>query len=213
VNLAEILDSVGRWALAVITSLGYPGLLGLAFLETVFPPIPSEIVFPMAGSLTLVDAFNLPGVVLAGTAGALAGAWVLYGLGRALGEDGLRPLVRRYGKWLLLTEDDLDRALEWFNRYGEAMVFFARMVPTARSLISIPAGLVGMNPLRFTLYTAMGTALWISVLAYAGRILGQNWQFVSEFITQYQYVLLVLLGIAVAVFVVTRLRKRLTSES
>jgi membrane protein DedA with SNARE-associated domain len=138
------------------------------------------------------------GVTLVGSLGALTGTYVFYGLGRWFGEDRVRYLLRRFGKWLLLSEQDLDVALAWFAKYGEYVIFFGRMVPIVRSLISVPAGLAKMNLLRYSIYTVIGTALWSFLLAFAGRLLGESWPVVSEIIDQYEHVVLVL-GVLVVV--------------
>lgn len=181
-----MLESVKAWAEWLMTALGYPGLALVMFLENVFPPIPSEVILPLAGSLTVGGPFTLPGVALAGVCGSVAGAWVFYLAGRWLDESRLRRLLRRHGKWLLLRESDLDRALDWFRRYGECVVFFGRMVPVVRSLISVPAGIACMDPFRFTLYTTLGTAGWSLALALAGRLLGQGWSLVSDLVGRFQ---------------------------
>lgn len=196
------------WVKAVITALGYPGLALVMFLENVFPPIPSEIILPLAGSLTVNGPFNLIGVILAGTVGSTAGAWLFYSLGRWYDEQRLRALVRNYGKWFALSEDDLGRTFDWFRRYGEWTVFFARMVPIVRSLISIPAGMAHMNGLRFTLYSALGTAAWNLALAVAGRMLGHGWPLVSSFIDRFQNFTAVMITVLLVAFFASRLVQR-----
>ena len=176
------------------------------FAENVFPPIPSEIVLPFAGSMTMNGPFTLGGITFFGMLGSVAGAWVFYGLGWWFDERRVRYLVNRFGKWFLLSEQDLDRALSWFHRFGDWVVFFGRMIPMVRSLISIPAGLARMNPLRFTLFTALGTAIWSFALAAGGRLLGENWQQVEFFLSQYKLAVICLAGVGLAVFLLRRLR-------
>ncbi|MBN1487104.1 MAG: DedA family protein [Anaerolineae bacterium] len=207
-HLADILNAINDWAQSIIRTLGYPGLGFIMFLENVFPPIPSELVLPLAGWLTLDGDFTLLGVTIVGAFGSVLGAYFFYGLGRWLDESRVRMLIQRYGNWFLLTEEDLDRALEWFGRYDEYVIFFGRMVPIIRSLISVPAGLAKMNMVRFSMYTAVGTALWSFLLAFAGRMLGQNWILVTDFISQYEHFVIAACGIGVVVFVVSRLRQR-----
>ncbi|MBS1249737.1 MAG: Protein DedA [Chloroflexi bacterium] len=209
-GLSHLLDGVAMWAQDIIRAMGYLGLAFVMFLENVFPPIPSEAVLPMAGWLAFEKEgnFTLWGVTLVGAIGSIAGALVFYGLGYWFGEERVRELLRRYGKWLLLTEADFDTALAWFERYGELVIFFGRMVPIVRSLVSIPAGIASMNLGLFNIYTAIGTALWSFLLALAGYILGQNWGLVLEWIDKYEKVVLVL-GVGVVIFfVVSRLRQR-----
>ncbi len=200
--LVDILNAINAWVQSLITTMGYPGLAIVMFLENVFPPIPSELVLPQAGWLTLGDnaPFSLLGVTVVGSLGALTGTYVFYGIGRWFDESRVRYLLRRFGKWLMLSEDDLDVALSWFARYDEYVVFFGRMVPIVRSLISVPAGLAKMNLLRYSIYTVIGTALWSFVLTFAGRLLGESWPVVSEVIDKYQTVVIVLCVVAAAGF-------------
>ena len=209
-GLSHLLDSIAMWVQDIIQAMGYLGLGLVMFLENVFPPIPSEAVLPMAGWLAFekVGNFTLWGVTLVGAIGSVAGALVFYGLGYWFGEQRVRELVRRFGKWFLLTEADFDTALEWFDRYGELVIFFGRMVPIVRSLVSIPAGIASMNLGRFNLYTAIGTALWSFLLSLAGFILGKNWTLVMDWIGRYEKVVIVLAVGVVIFFVVNRLRHR-----
>lgn len=192
-HLGDILNAINEWALGIISTLGYPGLGLVMFLENVFPPIPSEIVLPLAGWLTLGEdaQFTLVGVTIVGAIGSVVGAFFFYGLGRWFDEFRVRYLLQRFGKWFMLSEGDLDTALEWFDRFDEYVIFFGRMVPIVRSLISVPAGLAKMNIPRFAAYTAVGTALWSFLLAFAGRLLGENWHLVSDIVNEYENVVLI----------------------
>jgi membrane protein DedA with SNARE-associated domain len=192
-HIQDLFEMVNTWASNLIQTLGYPGLGLVMFLENVFPPIPSEIILPMAGSLTLNGDFSLLGITLVGMVGSVAGAWFFYGLGYWLDEKKVRFIIRTYGKWLFLSTADLDRALAWFQRYGGWVVFFGRMIPMVRSLISIPAGLAKMNWVRFTIFTALGTACWSFLLAFAGQMLAKkNWAKVEEYLAQYENVVWIL---------------------
>jgi membrane protein DedA with SNARE-associated domain len=207
-HLSNILDAINEWALSLISTLGYPGLGFVMFLENVFPPIPSELVLPLAGWLTLGEEapFTMLGVTVVGAIGSVLGAFFFYGLGAWFDESRVRALLQRYGKWFMLSVEDLDVALAWFERHGEYVVFFGRMVPIVRSLISVPAGLASMPLGKFSLYTAVGTALWSFILAFAGRMLGDNWYLVSDFIDKYENIVLVVVVLAFAYFVYTRWR-------
>jgi membrane protein DedA with SNARE-associated domain len=208
-QLTALLGMVNEWVQNIVRTFGYTGLGFAMFLQTVVPPIPSEIILPLAGWLTLRDdgGFTLLGVTIVGAVGSLAGALVFYGLGARLDEDRFRALLRRHGKWLLLSEKDLDVALTWFKRHGDYVVFFGRLLPLVRSLISVPAGLAHMHLGRFALYTALGTGLWSFLLAYAGRMLGSRWDFISDFIDQYEPLVIVLAVLAALVVLYTRWRK------
>lgn len=213
-HLADILNAINLWALGIIQSVGYPGLGLVMFLENVFPPIPSEVVLPLAGWLTLDGAtgFTLLGVTVVGAIGSVAGAFFFYGLGKWFDESRVRVLLRRFGKWFMLSEADLDVALDWFDRYDEYVIFFGRMVPIVRSLISVPAGLASMHVGRFALYTAVGTALWSFLLALAGRLLGAQWHLVADFIDKYEHLVLALVVAGTVYFFISRWRKLRTQK-
>ena len=207
-GLRELLSAVVTWAQSVVSTMGYPGLVMVMFLENIFPPIPSEVILPLAGSLALEGRFTLFGVTVVGTLGSIAGALVFYALGYLFGEPRVRFLIQRYGKWLLLSEADFDKALEWFDRYGERVIFFGRMVPIIRSLISIPAGIGSMNLAPFCLYTAIGTAMWSFLLTFAGYLLGKSWSLVSEWVSRYEKAALIIGVAAILIFFIRRLLQR-----
>jgi membrane protein DedA with SNARE-associated domain len=193
----------------VISTLGYPGMALVMLVENLFPPIPSELVVPFAGFLVSRGEMTMPAVLLAATCGTVLGAMVLYALGSWLGEGRVRLLFRHYGRYSLLSERDFDRALELFRRYDRPVVFWARLVPGVRSLISVPAGVVRMPLGRFLLFTTLGTLLWNALLAYAGMLLGQNWPLVLSFVDHYELALWLLAGGAAAAWSVRWLvRKR-----
>src|SRR4051794_9580158 len=144
----------------IIERLGYIGIAGLIALENVFPPIPSEIILPLAGFMAGRGDFLLPAVVVAATIGSVVGALVLYAVGAWLGDKRLHHLVNRYGQFLGVRERDLDRANNWFDRYGATAVFFGRLVPVIRSIVSVPAGIRRMSLGQFLLYTAVGSTIW-----------------------------------------------------
>ncbi|MFP3853932.1 MAG: DedA family protein [Anaerolineales bacterium] len=215
-GLSHLLDSVAMWVQDIIQAMGYPGLAFVMFLENVLPPIPSEAVLPMAGWLAFEGEgnFTLLGVTIVGALGSVSGALVFYALGYVFGEHRVRHLMARYGKWALLKVEDFDTALSWFHRYGEQVIFFGRMVPIVRSLVSIPAGIAGMNLVRFSIYTAIGTAIWSFLLALAGFLLGQNWPVVMDWVGRYEKIVLLLVVVAVLYFVTVRLlRNRSAKES
>ncbi len=204
-GLGDILNIIKIWVENIISTMGYPGLYLVMFLENVFPPIPSEVVLPLAGSLSLTGKFSIPMITIVGMLGSLTGAFLFYGLGKWLGETRVRQLMARFGKYALLSTEDLDRSLEWFEKYDEWVIFFSRMVPIVRSLISIPAGIASMNFGKFSFYTVLGTALWSFVLSFGGRLLGEQWPLIAEFVNTYQNIVIVLVAIAVIVFIAYRL--------
>lgn len=195
-----MLGDVGQWVLDVIGALGYVGLALLLVAENLFPPIPSEVVLPLAGFLVGRGDLSLWGAIFAATFGSVAGALVLYALGRW----GGRKLVLRYGKWLRVSEEGLKQAEGWFRRYGDWVVLFARVVPVARSIVSIPAGTMKMPVGRFVVLTTIGSAVWNTVLIGAGVILGANWQAVSGWMGSYSDVVLIVGAAAAALFLLLR---------
>jgi len=169
-----------NWVAGVLQKLGEFGLALLMLLENVFPPIPSELIMPLAGYLVARDEMTFLGVVLAGTAGSVAGALVLYGFGRRLGKQRVVDWADRHGRWLTICGDHIERATAWLDRHGTWAIFFGRLVPGLRSLISIPAGIARMNLGAFLLLTTLGSALWCTLLAGAGYLLGSNFEKVDS---------------------------------
>jgi membrane protein DedA with SNARE-associated domain len=173
---------VFEWITSVIARLGYFGVASLTFLENLFPPIPSELIIPLAGFVAAQGDLRLSGVIVMGSAGSLAGATVWYAVGRRVGEQRLRQWVARYGKWLTLSAQDVDRAQAWFRRHGAAAVFFGRLIPGVRTFVSLPAGFTAMPLAPFLLYSALGTVMWTAALAYAGVVLQANFTVVSDYV-------------------------------
>lgn len=167
-------SGVVDWVLDVMFTLGYPGVALLVFLDNVFPPIPSEVILPLAGLVAGQGRLSLPGVIAAATLGSLAGALPLYGLGVWLGDERLRGFIRRFGRALFVNEADLDQTQAWFDRHGAKAVLLGRCVPLVRSLVSIPAGLARMPIWRFSSYTLLGSALWNTLLICIGFALGER---------------------------------------
>jgi membrane protein DedA with SNARE-associated domain len=180
--MGNLLGDLSGWVADVIESLGYWGLALLVALESMFPPIPSEIVLPLAGFLTGQGRMNYFLAVGAATAGSVTGALVLYGVGSYFGEHRVRAIVRSRGRWLGFKEEDVDKADEWFDKNGGIAVMTGRVIPIVRSLISIPAGLRRMALPRFVLYTMLGSLIWNSLLIGAGWILGDNWEQVEHYV-------------------------------
>jgi membrane protein DedA with SNARE-associated domain len=208
-----VLDWIGEWVTGVIETLGYPGLTVLVALENVFPPIPSEVILPLAGFLTGQNRFSFLLVLIATTLGSLIGALVLYAIGLAIGQRRVNSLVQRYGHWALLTPDDLARAEDWFDRYGPVAVFTGRLLPVVRSLVSIPAGYRRMPLGQFLLLTGGGSALWNGALVGLGWALGENWHVIEEYVGWLQYVVIAVVAFLVLRFVWQRLRARRATGS
>jgi membrane protein DedA with SNARE-associated domain len=217
-SMSQLLEQLGEFIQSLILQLGYPGVAIIMFTENVFPPIPSELVMPFAGFLAGRGEMSFVGVWLAGVVGSVLGAVVLYYIGMWLGDAVVRGFLRRYGKWIGMSEGDYERALGFFERYGSAVVFFGRVIPIVRSIISLPAGANHMPLPRFLLFTALGSAIWSGALAYAGVVLGENWEQVLEFVDNYQMVTLIVIAVIALVvlgaFVYYKMRSRsLTKRS
>lgn len=192
---STLVGDLTNWVTDVIESLGYWGLAFLVALENVFPPIPSEIILPLAGFLTGDGRMNFFLALFAATCGSVGGALILYWVGVVFGEHRVRYIVRNWGKWLGFKEEDVDKADDWFDKYGGIAVLICRLVPIIRSLISIPAGLRKMSMGKFILYTTIGSGAWNAILIGAGWILGDNWDEVEEYVGYLQYV--VILGVLI----------------
>lgn len=160
------------WIQRLIADGGYFGLFLLMLAETVFPPIPSEVIMSMAGLQAAKGILSLPSAILSGSAGAMLGNLLWYLAARWLGMDRLRPLIERHGRWLTLDWAEVERSERWFSRHGYLVVFIGRMTPTLRSLISVPAGLLRMPILPFIAWSALGTIGWSAMLALGGWLLG-----------------------------------------
>ena len=171
-----------EWITSVIARLGYAGIAALTFLENLFPPIPSELVIPLAGFVAAQGDLRLGLVIVMGSIGSLAGALVWYAIGKRVGEQRLRKWVDRHGRWLTLSAQDVDRAQQWFQRHGAAAVFFGRLIPGVRTFVSLPAGFSSMPLGPFLLYSALGTAVWTAALAYAGVMLQANFTLLGDYI-------------------------------
>ena len=159
------------WITGLMDGIGIFGVLFLMFIENVFPPIPSELIMPLAGYEAAKGAYSLLAVIVAGTVGSLLGAVLWYWLGRGIGADRLDGFVRRHGRWLTLTPDDIARSNGWFERHGGLAVLIGRLIPTVRTFISVPAGVAKMNQAWFLLCSAIGTTIWSALLSSAGYVL------------------------------------------
>ncbi len=189
-----MVESLAEWITSVLSSLGYPGLVLMMALESMIAPVPSEVVMPFAGFLVVEGRFTFLGATLASSLGTLLGSLASYLLGRW----GGYPLVLRFGKYLLLDKHHLDIAHSWFEKRGEVTVFVCRFVPVVRHLISIPAGVAGMNLWRFCVFSVIGGTIWNVFLLYLGMRLGERWDLVEEYTHELDYVALGAILVAAA---------------
>jgi membrane protein DedA with SNARE-associated domain len=196
-----------RWISHLVNSLNYWGVAILMAVENIVLPIPSELIMPLAGYRAASDQMTLLGVILAGTTGSVLGALPLYYAGYALGEDRLKKWIERYGRWVLLRPRDVDRASDRFSGKSFRDVTLGQLLPGVRGLISIPAGVARMNVGLFLLANFIGTLVWCTVLAVAGRLLGRNFTKIHKFVGPTGWVILGLLGAALAWWLIRRKRR------
>ncbi len=169
--IARIIEILSAFIVATISALGYSGIVLLMAIESACIPLPSEIIMPFSGYLVSIGRFNLWAVGVAGAFGCVVGSLVAYWVGMY----GGRPLIEKYGRYVLISRHDLDLADRWFARYGEAIIFTSRLLPVIRTFIAFPAGVARMNLTRFVLYTFAGSLPWCLGLAYVGQKLGEQW--------------------------------------
>lgn len=197
-----------EWIANTITSLGYVGIGLLMFLENLFPPIPSELIMPLAGFTVSQGKMEFIPVILSGVIGTVLGAYAWYYAGRIFNEAYLEKLADKYGKWMGVSAKDIKKANNWFNQHGKKAVFFGRLVPGVRTLISLPAGINGMSLISFTIYSSLGTILWVLFLTTTGYLLGNHYELVEVYLGKISKIVLISLVIW---FIIWQVRKRMKS--
>lgn len=201
---------MAEWITETMTSLGYVGIALLMFLENLFPPIPSELIMPLAGFTISKGEFEFIPAVLAGTIGTVAGGFFWYYAGKFFSEKRVEQLADRYGKWISVSSEDIRKANQWFNKHGIKAVFLCRLVPGVRTLISLPAGLNDMSLIPYTFYSTLGTALWVSFLTYIGLKLGDNYEKVEVYLGPFSKIALLSLIIWFAAWIIRKQLRRQT---
>lgn len=194
--LSEMLEPLTQIFSDLIVKFGYVGIFAITFIENIIAPIPSEFVFPWAGFLAYQGKLDIWLISLSGALGSLVAALVLYYLGSKFNGPKTRAFVDKYGKFLFISLEDLEKSEKWFEKYGVWTVLIFRMVPLGRTLISVPAGFVKMNVVTFSIFTFIGTFIWCFILTYAGFLLGENWSAVTDFSSEYEHVIILLIIIA-----------------
>jgi membrane protein DedA with SNARE-associated domain len=206
--MVELINNVANFFEALVAAIGYPGIFLVMFLENLIPPIPTDPLLPFAGILVAQGQLTFVGTWMAAVSAALIGSLMLYAVGMWADERVVRRLVRRYGRWVEVGEEELDRALALFERYGAPMIFFGRMVPVLRTAVTITAGMSRMPLHKFVFFTTLNsltiTGFWIS----AGVVMGENWTAIMTFIDRFQPLLIGVIALAVLVFVVSYVRRR-----
>jgi membrane protein DedA with SNARE-associated domain len=196
-----------NWITQFMEQYGYFGILLMIALENIFPPIPSEVILSFGGFMTTYSDLTIPGVVIAATVGSLLGAVILYKIGTLLSVERLEKIVDRWGHILRITKKDIHRADGWFLRYGVWTVFFCRMVPIVRSLISIPAGMSKMSFGKFILFTTLGTLIWNIILVSVGAAFGEAWPTILDYMSIYSNLIYIIVGVLVITVVVVYVRR------
>lgn len=206
--IATIIESISKWAMTLIGSMGYLGVFILMSLESACIPIPSEVIMPFAGAIVTAPllakhTMSLPLVTLSGTLGCLFGSIIAYWIGR----QGGRPLLLRYGKYILITEKKLDYVDAFFDKHGEKAIFWSRVLPIVRTFISLPAGICEMSFTKFVLYSTLGSLPWCLFLAYIGYYLGDKWTMIKPYFHKLDAVMAVVI-VATVIYIVYRWKKK-----
>ena len=193
-----------EWITNTMQSMSYLGIALLMFLENLFPPIPSELIMPLAGFTASKGDMQLIPAIAAGTIGTVLGALPWYYAGKLLSEERLRNLADKYGKWITVSGADIDKSNRWFNRHGNKAVFLCRLVPGVRTLISLPAGINNMPLIPFLAYSTGGTILWVSFLTLAGYKLAENYERVDEYLAPVSKIVVVIVVIGFILWIVKK---------
>ncbi len=202
-----MIQSIIDWLVNAISTIGYPGVFISVFLESFFAPIPSEIILPFSGFVASTGKMDLVFVIVIATVAAYLGSLPFYFIGK-WGEKPVINFINKYGKYLFIQQKDVDKVFGAFDKYGKGVVFFGRLIPMIRTLISFSAGVAKMQFARFSMYTLFGSLTWNILLTYAGYQLGDHWSVVSKWIEKYQNVILVLIIIAVLLYIIRRIKSR-----
>jgi membrane protein DedA with SNARE-associated domain len=206
--VAELLDQIAIFMEDLILSIGYLGIIAIMLAENIFPPIPTDPLLPFAGILAARGELNFFGVWLSAVFGALVGSSMLYLLGRWADERVVRGVIRRYGRYIAVSERELDRSLELFRRYGAPLVIVGRAIPVIRATISITAGISRMKLWQFLLYSGINSAAVTGFWIFVGYQLGENWRDIVDGVRRYQTAFLIGVAVAVVVFVAVYVRRR-----
>jgi len=202
--ITVLIDFLARIVTQTIDAVGYAGIFGLMLVESCGIPMPSEVIMPFSGFLVADGRLTLWAIVIVGTLGNVAGSWLAYWIGF----KGGRPLIEKYGKYILISKHDLDMADRWFVRFGDVTVFFGRLLPVVRTYISFPAGISKMNFKKFTAYTFLGALPWSLLFAWLGVKMGSNWERIREKLHNFDMAILVLVILVIVWYVWRHIRQR-----
>lgn len=195
---------IATWIMGTIATMGYGGVILLMGIESACIPLPSEIIMPFAGFLVFKGQMNLWGVAFSGAIGCVLGSIPAY----FLGMYGGRPLVEKYGKWVLISSKDIAWADQAFDKHGEIIIFIGRLLPAVRTFIAFPAGIARMNMFRFIIYTFVGSLIWCFILAFAGFKTGENWESLKLYFHQFHFII----AGGIIVFLIWYLKRHFKNE-
>jgi len=199
-----LIAPIANWIINLISSWGYSGILVLMTIESACVPLPSEIIMPFSGYLVSTGRFNLHLASITGALGCAIGSTISY----FAGYYGGRPLILKYGKYILISKHELDRADRFFTRFGSSAVFIARLLPIVRTFISLPAGISKMPFGRFIIYSFIGSLPWCYALVYAGKILGENWLIIKNYIRKFDILIAIFIIALIALFIIYKIKAR-----
>ncbi|OQB74184.1 MAG: Inner membrane protein YqjA [candidate division TA06 bacterium ADurb.Bin131] len=203
----EILSHIANVIITIIEKTGYYGVFVLMTLESALIPIPSEVTMPFAGYLVSLNKMNIHILSFVGGVANLFGSILAYWLGFWAEERLIRQWIKKYGRFLLIDENDYERSEKWFRKYGDPVVFFSRILPAVRTFISLPAGVAKMNFGRFCIFTFIGSIIWSYFLAYVGFFLGRNWSSISVYYRKFEYLIVFILVALILFYVVRKIKK------
>lgn len=208
--IEALLAAIAHWITDSVSTLGYPAVFLLMLVESALIPVPSEVTMPFAGFLAGLGKLNFWLVVLAGGVGNLVGSLLAYALGYWGQERFVRQLVKKYGKYLLITYEEVETAERWFRQRGELIAFASRLLPVVRTFISLPAGFSQMNVFKFSLFTLAGSLIWSAFLAYLGVLMGENWNILEVYFKKFNYLIIgafILMGLGYVFYKWQKIKK------
>ena len=201
-----MLEVLAHYIIQFISTTGYFGIFALMTLESALIPIPSEVTMPFSGFLASTGVLSVWPIIIVGTIANLAGSLIAYYIGYFLEETVLLKLIKKYGKFILVTEHEYDKANGWFKKYGDKIIFISRLLPGIRTIISLPAGMFEMDIKKFIIYTTLGCFIWSTILTYTGFYLGENWQSLEGIYRKFEIVIVVVIIVAVVWYIEKHLK-------
>lgn len=203
----QVITTLTHFIISVIQKSGYLGIFGLMMAESALIPIPSEVTMPFAGYLAVLGRFNIYFVIFVGALANLTGSILAYWLGLWGQEAVVRKLIKKYGKYLLISEHEFNHSEIWFRKYGDKVVFFSRILPVVRTFISLPAGVAEMNFWKFSYLTFLGSLIWSALLTYIGFTLGRNWHSIEVYYRKFEYMIVIVSIMIIGHYIYHKIKK------